>query len=161
MFEAYTQASQESCVPAPDMYGSPCHLTIDTTSFAVDWSTTPSSASPLSSIPGTPQTYPTVHEGAILDSNCFLGDVFSPSAEFLPQHQPGVETQIFQHSYCDPASVDVGSLCGAYGSPAQQEFTGPAKGDDFSAYYGRSTLDPVDAGFAPPPYMTLQTTFAI
>ena len=150
VFEAYTQDSQESCMPA-NMYPPPCHLTIDT-SFMVDgcWST-PSSASPLSSVPGTPQIFP-VMQANVLDS-CFLTD---PEQYISQQHI--VDTHLYE-PYC--GDVDLSAYAGA---PAQQEFGGvavPPKGGDFSAFYGRQTLDPVDAGYAHPPYMASLPSFAL
>ncbi|EJF56787.1 hypothetical protein DICSQDRAFT_93113 [Dichomitus squalens LYAD-421 SS1] len=154
-YEVYTQDSQESYVSATEMFDPRC-LTVDTSFMDTDsWTT---SSSPLSSIPGTPQTYSMVHtpcDPTSVMESCFnqtLSDVFDPSAEFLPQQQG---TQLYPAgvpTYCTPASIDMG-----YGT---QDFGGvPPKGDFFS--YGRQALEAsVDAAFAPT-YLTSVSTFAM
>lgn len=155
VFEAYSQDSQESCVSAPGMY----NLTIDT-SF-MDNCTWTASSSPLSSMPGTPQTYSAVHTpcdpSSILD-NYLSSDShgYDPSAEFLPQHQQQHGTQLYPSgvpAFCAPTGIDM-----AYGT---QEFGGvPPKGD-FASFYGRPALDPVDAAAFAPTYLSSAPTFAI
>ena len=155
VFEAYSQDSQESCVSAPGMY----NLTIDT-SF-INSCTWTASSSPLSSMPGTPQTYSAVHTpcdpSSILD-NYLSSDShgYDPSAEFLPQHQQQHGTQLYPSgvpAFCAPTGIDI-----AYGT---QEFGGvPPKGD-FASFYGRPALEPVDAAAFAPTYLSSAPTFAI
>ncbi|KAH9916943.1 uncharacterized protein BXZ73DRAFT_53509 [Epithele typhae] len=126
VFETYTpdahaqqQQSPDACVPQFDCQ----HLSIDT-SFMDCWTT---SSSPLSSVPGTPQTYPALHDAHAPGLGDFLGDVFDPSADggFLPQH---ADAAALYGSYCAPDFV------AAYGSAAQTFGAIPPKGD-FSSFY--------------------------
>ena len=182
VFHAYTQESTNPCVPAPahDMYAAPHSLSIDTSSFILDWTTPPASASPLSSVPGTPQTYPV--SAAVLDGACYLDDVLDPAADYLaphpyqhhqqhPHHHHHQHQQQDTHLYQQHAAA-YGVGLTMYGTaPAQQQHRQPdygaaaQKGSDFSAYFApHRALDPVDAGFAsqpPPPYMSPLSAFAI
>ncbi len=155
VFDAYSQDSQESCVSGPEMF----NLTIDT-SFMDNCNWTASS-SPLSSIPGTPQMYSSVHTpcdpSSILDSYLSNNGGYDPSAEFLPQHHHHQhETQLYPSgvpAFCAPTGIDIG-----YGT---QDFGGvPPKGD-FASFYGRSALDPVDDAAFAPTYMASAPAFAI
>ncbi|RPD60235.1 hypothetical protein L227DRAFT_502151 [Lentinus tigrinus ALCF2SS1-6] len=151
VFEAYSQDSQDSCVSAPEMF----NLTIDTSFMDnCNWTT---SSSPLSSMPGTPQTYSSVHTPcdptSILDNYLSSdGHGYDPSAEFLPQHG----AQLYPSgvpAFCAPTGIDM-----AYGT---QDFGGvPPKGD-FASFYGRPALDPVDAAAFAPTYLSSAPTFAI
>ncbi|RDX51700.1 hypothetical protein OH76DRAFT_1346376 [Lentinus brumalis] len=155
VFDAYSQDSQESCVSGPEMF----NLTIDT-SFMDNCNWTASS-SPLSSIPGTPQMYSSVHTpcdpSSILDSYLSNNGGYDPSAEFLPRHHHHQhETQLYPSgvpAFCAPTGIDIG-----YGT---QDFGGvPPKGD-FASFYGRSALDPVDDAAFAPTYMASAPAFAI
>ena len=153
VFEVYTPDSQESVVSTSEMFSPGC-LTIDT-SFMDSWT---ASSSPLSSVPGTPQTYSAVQTPcdptSVLDNYLPpLADVYDPSAEYLPQHQHPHGTQLYASgvpAYCAPTDIDM-----SYGT---QDFgSGSPKGD--FAFYGRSALEPMNNAAAfPPSYLS---TFAI
>ncbi|KAI1785962.1 hypothetical protein LXA43DRAFT_1065447 [Ganoderma leucocontextum] len=162
-YEVYApQDSQESFVPS-DMFDPRC-LTVDT-SFGGSWPGTTSS-SPLSSIPGTPQTYSAIHPPcdptAVIDS-CFhtLSELYNPSAEYLPQPQD--PTQLYPAgvpTYCTPAQGHGMDMDMSYG--AAQDFRGVPLKDDFSPFYGRQALESaVDAVFAPSSYMAPVPTFTM
>lgn len=139
VFEVYSPDSQKS---TSEMYP----LSIDTSFVDMDgcWTT---SSSPLSSIPGTPQTYSAVHTPcdptSVMDG--YLGDIYDPSAEYLPQHEGPHESELYASgvpAYCAPTGIDM-----AYGT--LQDFGSvPPKGD-FLSFYGRPALDPVDSAFSP------------
>ncbi|KAI0667244.1 hypothetical protein C8Q78DRAFT_982668 [Trametes maxima] len=142
VYGSYQQDSQESCLSAPEVFDPAC-LTIDT-SFMDSWT---ASSSPLSSMPGTPQTYSAVHGPcdpmAAMDNFLPpLSEGYDPSSEFLPQQQLYAATGI--PAYCAPTGVDM-----VYGS---QGFMDPAKGG-FPSYYGRPAVEPMEAPAYPSPYM--------
>ncbi|KAI0628630.1 hypothetical protein C8Q77DRAFT_1220797 [Trametes polyzona] len=158
MFEAYTQDShsQESCMPVTEVYNPNC-LTIDT-SFMHTWTT---SSSPLSSMPGTPQTYSTL--GGPCDPMSAmdnylppLHDGYNPAPEFLPQQH---QTQLYATAaglpaYCAPTAVDM-----SYGA---QGFTAEPAKNDFAAYYARPDAEPMDAAAFAPAYLpTAIPTYAM
>ncbi|KAI0641376.1 hypothetical protein C8Q79DRAFT_919395 [Trametes meyenii] len=145
VYETYQQDSQESCLSAPEVYDPAC-LTIDT-SFMDSWT---ASSSPLSSMPGTPQTYSAVHGlcDPMSSMDNFLpppSEGYDPSSEFLPQQlyaAAGIP------SYCVPTGVDM-----VYGSHG---FVDPAK-EGLSSYYGHPA---VDASAYPSPYMGAVNPYA-
>ncbi|KAI0754168.1 hypothetical protein C8Q80DRAFT_1093315 [Daedaleopsis nitida] len=156
IFEVYSPGSQESCMSASEMFSPGC-LTIDTSFVDMDSNWTASS-SPLSSIPGTPQTYSAVHtpcDTSVLDGFLPMHDVYDPSAEYLPQHPHQHESHLYatgMPAYCSPTDIDMGYGTHDFGSV-------PPKGD-FSSFYGRSALGPVESAFAPT-YLASVPTFAI
>ncbi|KAL7277113.1 hypothetical protein ACG7TL_008958 [Trametes sanguinea] len=150
-YDTYQHGSQESSVAAPEVYDPTC-LTINT-SFLDDWT---ASSSPVSSMPGTPQAYAAMHAHcdpmSVMDNYLpQLNDSYDPSAEFLPQQQQ-YYTPGGMPAYCEPTGVDM-----SYGA---QDFGGPVKGD-FSSFYGRSAVQPVDAAAFAPTYLTSVPTFAM
>ncbi|KAI9062083.1 hypothetical protein FKP32DRAFT_1612755 [Trametes sanguinea] len=153
-YDAYQHGSQESGVAAPEVYDPTC-LTINT-SFLDGWT---ASSSPVSSMPGTPQVYAALHAHcdpmSVMDNYLpSLHDSYDPSAEFLPQQQ---QQQYYtpggMPAYCEPTGVDM-----SYGGA--QDFGGPVKGD-FSSFYGRSAVHPVDAAAFAPTYLASVPTFAM
>ncbi|KAI0365799.1 hypothetical protein BV20DRAFT_972705 [Pilatotrama ljubarskyi] len=152
VYDTYQQDSQDSCMSAPEGYDPSC-LTIDT-SFMDNWT---ASSSPLSSMPGTPQTYSAVHglcdPTLVMDSYLpALNEGYDPSPEFLPQQQQHVYSAAGVPAYCASAGVDM-----SYGA---QGFGAPDK-NDFSTYYGRSTVESVDAAAFAPTYLAPVPTYAM
>ncbi|OJT07512.1 hypothetical protein TRAPUB_1608 [Trametes pubescens] len=153
VYQVYQQDSQESCLPESQVYNPTC-LTIDT-SFMDSWTT---ASSPLSSMPGTPQTYPVMHGPSdamsVMDNYLphQLHESYDPSPEFLPQQQQ-LYTPAGLPAYCAPA----GGVEMSFGA---QGFAAPAK-HDFASYYGRPAVDPVDAAAFSPAYMAYVGTDAM
>ncbi|KAI0659901.1 hypothetical protein C8Q70DRAFT_914493 [Cubamyces menziesii] len=150
VFETYQPEPQEPCMPAPEVYD-PGNFHLDT-SFMDSWT---ASSSPLSSMPGTPQTYSTIP----CDAMYFLpraNDGYDPSSEFLPQQQPPQQQQYFTPAgvpaFCGSAGVDM-----SYGA---QDFGASVKGD-FPTFYERSAVEPVDTSAFAPAYLTPVPTFAM
>lgn len=129
-----------------EMYAPTC-LTIDT---SFNWT---ASSSPLSSIPGTPQMFSAAQTPCDPTSTYPPpSDVYDPSAEYLPQHQHG--TQLYPTglpTFCMPTDMDMG-----FGT---QDFGDVHPKGDFSTFYGRQTLETVDAALAPP-YLASLSAFA-
>ncbi|KAI8974870.1 hypothetical protein BD414DRAFT_467948 [Trametes punicea] len=151
VYDTYRNSSQESCVSAPEVYDPTC-LTIDTT-FMDNWT---ASSSPVSSMPGTPQAYSALHApcdpmSAMDNYVPSLNEGYDPSTEFLPQQQQ-YYAPAGMPAYGTPAGVDM-----SYGA---QQFGVPLKGD-FSTFYGRSAVGPVDTAAFTPTYLGPVSTFAM
>ncbi|KAH9848724.1 hypothetical protein C2E23DRAFT_738743 [Lenzites betulinus] len=150
VYQTFQQGSQESCMSVPEVFDPTC-LTIDTT-FLDSWTT---SSSPLSSMPGTPQTYSAMHGpcdpmSAMDNYLPSLNESYDPSPEFLPQQH--LYAPAGMPAYCAPPGVEL-----AY---APQGFEAPSK-HDFSSYYGRQAVDPVAAAAFAPTYLASVPTYAI
>ncbi|KAI0760634.1 hypothetical protein C8Q74DRAFT_1221221 [Fomes fomentarius] len=144
VFEVYSPDSQKSCLSASEMYP----LSIDTSFVDMDMESWTTSSSPLSSIPGTPQTYSAVHtpcDPTSVMGSSYLGDIYDPSTEYLPQHEGPHGSELYASgvpAYCAPTAIDM-----AYGT--LQDFGSvPPKGD-FLSFFERQPLDPVDSAFSP------------